>query len=182
MKTKLLTTGLTIIILSITSPNALQAQQAMQVSNAERFIAYSLYNFSKLIDWPNSGSATIFQIAIVGDKKVYIELLELAKNKKVGNATYQINFYKTVEEMNGHHQIVYLSNLQSGNVKSLAQNMIMKNVLLVTERSGMTSAGSTISFLTNDEGQMGFEIAKTNAQKNQLTIRTQLERMAMKVS
>jgi hypothetical protein len=182
MKPKKLSSRLFLVTLCVIALNSLQAQQNTQVFNGERFIAYSLYNFSKLIDWPNSGTLTNFQIAVVGDKKVYTELVELAKNKKVGNAVYQIDFYKTVEEMNGSHQIVYLSNLQSGNVKSLAQNPNMKNVLLVTEREGMTNAGSTISFLVNNEGQMGFEIAKSNALKNQLTIRSQLERMAMRVS
>jgi hypothetical protein len=181
MKTKVFIPGL-IITLWVIAFNSLQAQQAMQVSNAERFYAYSLYNFSKLIDWPNSGTVTTFQIAVVGDKEVYTELVELAKNKKIGNAVYQINYFKSVEEITGFHQIIYLSNLHSGSVKVLSQNPAMKNVLLVTEREGMTNAGSTISFLVNSEGQMGFEIAKSNALKNQLTIRTQLERMAMRVS
>ncbi len=181
MKTKLLTAGLiSFIILFVTHHNAF-SQQTMQVSNAERFIAYSLYNFSKLIDWPNSGMLSVFQIAVVGDKKVYVELLELSKNKKVGNATYQIDYFKSTEEMAGNYQMVYLSNLQSSKVQSLSSNPKMKNVLLVTEREGMASSGSTISFLINENGQMGFEIAKMNAQKNQLTIRSQLERMAMKI-
>jgi roadblock/LC7 domain-containing protein len=178
--TKLLAIGLLIITLSATVTRNLNAQESLQVSNAERFIAYSLYNFSKLIDWPNSGTATTFQIAIVGDKRVYVELLELAKNKKVGNATYTIVFCKDMNELYGYNQIVYLANAYSGKITELTQTQT-KGVLLVTERAGMTKKGSAISFMTNNQGTMGFEIAKENAEKNQLNIRQQLERMAMNV-
>jgi hypothetical protein len=180
MRTKLLVSTLVILTLTITIPALLKAQQSLQVSNAERFYAYSLYNFSKLIDWPNSGTATTFQIAVVGDKRVYVELLDLAKGKKVGNANYNIIYCKDLSELPDNNQIIYLSNAVSGKIAELAQNQ-NKGVLLVTERSGMTKQGSAISFMTNGQGTMGFEIAKGNAEKNQLVIRQQLERMAMNV-
>lgn len=170
------------ITLSVLFATQLEAQQNVQVSNAERFYAYSLYNFSKLIDWPNSASLTSFQIAVVGDKKVYNELIEVSKNKKIGNAVYKIEYFTSVEAMTGNFHIIYLSNIQSSNVRKLSQDASLKNVLLVTERQGMTNSGSTISFTTNNDGQLGFEIAKTNAVKNQLVIRLQLERMALRVS
>jgi len=181
MKTKLLTSIGIISFLFLFSGEKLYAQQPLDVSTPERFIAYSLYNFSILISWPNSGTLTTFQIAIVGDKTVYGELIELTRNKKIGNALYKITYFKNVEEINGYYQIVYLSNLISGKVKDLNQNPKMKNVLLVTEREGMTRFGSTICFLVNADGRMGFEIAKENAIRNQLTIRLQLERMATRI-
>lgn len=180
MKTNLLASGFTIVLLSLALQGTINAQQSLQVSNAERFFAYSLYNFSKLIDWPNSASATTFQVAIVGDKRVYIELLELAKNKKVGNATYNIVFCKDLSEITGSNQIIYLANAFSSKIGEVAQKQ-NKGVLLVTERAGMTKHGSAISFMTNSQGTMGFEIAKGNAEKNQLVVRQQLERMAMNV-
>jgi hypothetical protein len=45
----------------------------------------------------------------------------------------------------------------------------------------MTKKGSTISFITDAEGKMGFEIAKGNAARNKLKIHMQLERMALSV-
>jgi hypothetical protein len=181
MRTKLISSGLLIVFLSVTFMKTTNAQQSLQVSNAERFFAYSLYNFSKLIDWPNSGTATTFQIAIVGDKRVYVELLELAKGKKVGNASYNITFCKDLSEISGNNQIVYLSNAFSSKINEITMKQT-KGVLIVTERSGMTKQGSAISFMTGSDGTMGFEIAKGNAEKNQLIIRQQLERMAMKIS
>jgi hypothetical protein len=180
MKTNLQTFGILTMFAFVLMPMTLNAQQPLQVSNAERFFAYSLYNFSKLIDWPNSASATTFQIAIVGDKRVYIELTELSKNKKVGNATYNIIYCKDVSELSGNNQIIYLSNALSSKIGEVAQNL-SKGTLLVTERAGMTRQGSVISFMINNQGTMGFEIAKGNAEKSQLTIREQLERMAMNV-
>jgi hypothetical protein len=178
MKTKLRASGFMIVLFTMCILGTTHAQQSLQVSNAERFFAYSLYNFSKLIDWPNSASATTFQIAIVGDKRVYVELLELSKNKKVGNALYNIIYCKDLSELTGSNQIIYLSNAFSSKITEVTQRQT-KGVLLVTERAGMTKQGSAISFMTNSEGTMGFEIAKGNAEKNQLVIRQQLERMAM---
>jgi hypothetical protein len=180
MKTKRNFIGLTIFAALLYISQALHAQQDTHVTT-QKFIAYSLYNFSKLIDWPNSASATSFRIVIVGDKTVYDELLTLSKNRKVFNASYDICFCKKFEELEGTCQIIYLSNLYSGKVQDLDQNPSLKNALLVTERQGMASYGSVISFTTTDKGTMGFEIAKENAKKKQLSIRSQLERMAVAV-
>jgi roadblock/LC7 domain-containing protein len=180
MKTRLLTCVLMTLVVLTATTKVVFSQQSLQVSSAERFIAYSLYNFSKLIDWPNSSSVSTFQVCIVGDKRVYVELLNLAKNKKVGNATYNIIYCKDISEIQGYSQIIYLSNANSGKISELKPSQI-KGVLLVTERSGMTHQGSVISFMTNEKGTMGFEIARENAEKNQLTIQQQLERMAMNV-
>jgi hypothetical protein len=158
----------------------INGQQSIQVTPS-KFIAYSLYNFSKFIDWPSDVNSTTFQIGIVGDKNVYNELLKLAENKKQGNSTYQITFYKNVEEIKGFNQIIYFSNLYSGKVKELANAKINKGVLFVTELEGMTKQGSTISFLTDDNGLMGFEIAKINAYKNSLIVQKQLEKLATRV-
>ena len=181
MKTKLLYSVIILTMLILSSGRKISAQQALEVSTSERFIAYSLYNFSKLIDWPNSASASIFKVAVVGDKRVYVELLSLAQNKKIGNAMYTIIFYKDISEVVGYHQMIYLSNIQSGRIAELKEQIKSGGVLLVTERKGMSDQGSTISFQTNDNGTMGFEIAKENAIKNQLTIRSQLERMATRI-
>lgn len=180
MKTKKIITGILLITSFMAVSNALHAQQNMQVSS-QKFISYSLYNFSKLINWPNSASATTFNITIVGDKEVYQELVKLAANRKICNASYEIKYCKKVDEINGKNQIIYLSNINSGKVKNLAEDPNLKNVLLVTEREGMTNFGSVISFIVTEHGTMGFTIAKENAKKNQLTIRTQLERMAVAV-
>lgn len=180
MKTNKITSGLLITFLFFSVSQTLHAQQGMQVTT-QKFIAYSLYNFSKLIDWPNSASATSFNIAVVGDKVVYQELLNLSKNRKVLNATYNITFNKKVEEISGKNQIIYLSNLHSGKVKNLSEDPTYKNVLLVTEREGMSAYGSAISFTVTEKGILGFQIAKENTRKNQLNVKSQLERMAVEV-
>ena len=96
MKTKLLPLLILAFMLSTAIYEEANAQQTLQVSSSERFIAYSLYNFSKLIVWPNSSTAKSFQVAIIGDKRVYVELQNLAQNRKVGNADYNIVFYKDI--------------------------------------------------------------------------------------
>lgn len=180
MKTRFLLSALVLSAVILFSSKSLSAQTSQQISSSERFIAYSLYNFSKFIDWPSSSSATSFQIAVVGDKQVYTELMNLSNNKKVGNATYKIVFCKNIDELKGYNQIVYLANMHSGKVSDLASKS-KSGVLFVTERQGMTKWGSTISFMVNDKGMMGFEIAKENAAKNNLSIRSQLERLASSV-
>jgi hypothetical protein len=157
-----------------------KAQQSIQVTPS-KFIAYSLYNFSKFIDWPNDINSTTFQIGIVGDRIVYNELVKLSENKKQRFGSYQITFYKNVSEINGFNHIIYLSNLNSGKVKELANSSSNKGVLFVTEREGMSKQGSIISFLTDANGMMGFEIAMNNAIKNNLSVQKQLEKLATRV-
>ncbi len=180
MKTRFLLPALLLSSVIMLSTKSLTAQSNQQISSSERFIAYSLYNFSKYIDWPSSSSATTFQIAVVGDKQVYVELMNLANNKKVGNATYKVVFCQSIDEIAGYNQIVYLANMYSGKVRDLASKN-NNGVLFVTERQGMAKWGSTISFMVNENGMMGFEIAKENATKSKLSIRAQLERLASSV-
>jgi hypothetical protein len=157
------------------------AQQSIQASPT-RFIAYSLYNFSKFIDWPSNAFTNTFDIAVVGDKNVYEALLELSKNKKQGNATYQINYFKSCNELTGVNHIIYLSNFFSGKVHELSTKNTSRGVLFVTEREGMSNQGSTICFVTADNGTMGFELSTENAQKNQLIVHPQLQKLAVKVN
>ena len=153
MKTKLLPLLILAFMLSTAIYEEANAQQTLQVSSSERFIAYSLYNFSKLIVWPNSSTAKSFQVAIIGDKRVYVELQNLAQNRKVGNADYNIVFYKDISELKGYNQIIYLSNQQCSKISQLCSQIKNEGVLIVTERKDMTSQGSTIrgqkSGLTN---------------------------------
>ncbi len=70
--------------------------------------------------------------------------------------------------------------MHSGKVGELVRKS-ESGVLFVTEREGMTKHGSTICFVVNDKGMLGFEIARDNAVKSKLSIRSQLERMASSV-
>jgi len=45
----------------------------------------------------------------------------------------------------------------------------------------MSGQGSTICFVTADNGTMGFELSTANAVKSQLKVHTQLEKLALKV-
>jgi hypothetical protein len=181
MKTQIKLLLLIIVTLLLLPARKIEAQASIQASPT-RFIAYSLYNFSKFIDWPAGTTTNTFQIAVVGDKNVYQELLTLSKNKKQGNAIYQVNYFKNSNEVTGTNQIIYLSNFYSGKVRELSSKITTRGVLFVTEREGMTAQGSTISFITDDKGTMGFEIAKDNATKNQLVVQKQLEKLAVKVN
>ncbi|MBN1597866.1 MAG: YfiR family protein [Bacteroidales bacterium] len=175
LKVKVL--GFIMLLLSFGVCNA----QKSVMATPSKFIAYSLYNFSKLFSWPNEAVNNTFKITVVGDKLVYDELMQLAQNKKVGYAAYQITYCKTVNELKGVSQIVYLSNMQSGKVRDLASMPGSKGVLFVTEREKMTQQGSVISFLTDSSGKMGFEVSRENASKNNLIIRPQLEKLAYRI-
>jgi hypothetical protein len=180
MKQTLFTQKIFLFAIIVLMSGKIFGQQSIQVSPS-KFIAYSLYNFSKFIDWPSEMTKNTFQIGVVGDKSVYTELMKLAENKKQGNAIYQITFYKNAEEIKGFNHIIYLSNNYSGKVKALASSETNKGVLFVTEREGMTKQGSSISFVIDANGMMGFEIAKSNTERNNLSIQKQLERLASKV-
>ena len=180
MKTKNLLPGILILFILFSGSKTLMAQKSVQVTS-QKFIAYSLYNFSKYVEWPSSSTVKTFRISVVGDKAVYESLQKLAVNKSIVNAHYEIIYCKNTDDLSPGNHIVYLSNMHSGKVKKISQNPHFKNVMLVTEREKMAKYGSTISFTVSEEGLMGFEIAKMNAIKSQLSINSQLERMAIAV-
>jgi hypothetical protein len=131
--------------------------------------AYSLfvYNFMKYIEWPEGNGE--FVVGILGDSPIIKELQNLAKTKKPRGRTLVVKKITTLDEA-ANCQLVYVSDAKSSMLKQLVEKVKGKPVLVVGEREGMARKGAALSFMTDEDDTLKFEINKAALEKNGLKI------------
>lgn len=151
--------------------------QEMKVVTLPKYYASCIFNFSRYVNWPGDAKNGDFNIAVVGDKKVFDELQSLVNGRTVGTQTMKVIFYKNVNELTGFNHIVYLSAWQNKDYSKLMAKINGKNTLVVTEEEGMIKSGAAFDFVSVD-GYMKFEMDKSNIEKAGLQVSSALEKMA----
>lgn len=153
--------------------------QDVKVVSMPKYLASCLYSFSRYVNWPFDYKVGDFVIAVVGDKSVFNELQTMVTGKTVGIQNMVVKFYKSADEINGYHHIIYLSEDQSSSLAKVVAKTGGKGTLMVTEREGMLKSGAAIDF-TSVDGLMKFEMSKGNFDKYGLQVSSFLEKMAYK--
>ncbi len=127
-----------------------------------KFQALIIYNFTKLIDWPDKSGS--FVITIVGNTELAKELKDFTANRKVGGIQEIAVEKLLVNEIN-NAQILYVGLTESANLTTIIEKMGSNNTLLITEKSGLTDKGAGISFIKKS-GAWKFQFKESNI-KNQ---------------
>jgi hypothetical protein len=137
--------------------------------------AYTLfiYNFMKYVEWPEAQSKGDFVLAVMGDSPIQKELQALASAKKIKGRNIVIRKCNTVEDTYGCH-LVFVPSSKSAMVKNLKDQTKDKPVLIVGEREGLAKKGASLSFVTEDDDELKFDINKKEIEGHQLKISSQL--------
>ncbi len=145
-----------------------------QISNAQ---AMFLYNFSKLIKWPENATQGDFVFGVVGNMEVYNNLVQITNGKKIGMQNITVKYFKEAKEISNCH-IIFIANnkiTQFNEIMAKAQN---KAVLIVTEKKGMINSGSVIDFVIT-ENKLRYIVSDENARKNNLVLSKNIQDMAL---
>ncbi len=137
--------------------------------------AYTLfvYNFMKYVEWPEAQSKGDFVIGVYGDSPILKELQTLAGSKKLKGRTIVIKLLAKPEDCAGC-QLFYIASSKSSAVKLLKEQMKDKPVLIVGEREGLAKKGAALSFVTDDDDALKFDINKKEIEQHQLKISSSL--------
>lgn len=143
--------------------------------------AIFLYRFAGYVAWPAAARATPhFTIAVAGDDQVVDELTEFLPTHPVGDQPALVRRITGPSEV-GDAQIVFIGNDYHGNVRSFVQSLAGRPVLVVTDRPGALSSGSTVNFLLIDQ-HVRFEISLSAAARAGLKMSAQLLAVANHVN
>lgn len=134
----------------------------------EKFKAVFIFNFTKYIEWAPSNKQGDFVIGVLGNSEIVRHLEVVASKIKVGNQPITVKKFNSVDEVE-HCQLLYITPERSADLPKAIQKFINKNTLIVTDKNGLIKQGSCINFFS-DEGEVKFEISKTNIEKNGLKI------------
>ncbi len=166
-----------VVLLLFLALGTLKKTQAQET----RFKAIMLYQFTKLVGWPNlvTQPSKAFTIGVYGDSRVYRLTRYYAKGKKVGSHPIIVKYFATAKEIS-NCEILYIS---AGKTKYLP--VILKRIgdystLITTSRMGALRYGAVANFVIVD-GYMKVEINRSNALKRKLQISYQLRRAAVNV-
>lgn len=145
-----------------------------------RIKAMFLYNFTKYIEWPAAYKEGNFVIGILGNNSTLLaELNKMASQKMAGNQKLEIRSLSSVEGASKCH-IVYIQPDKGGELPDVLSKVKGKSALVITEKPGLAKQGAAINFVVQENKQK-FELNKSNAEKYNLKVSSNLASLAIVV-
>ena len=139
-----------------------------------------IYNFTKYFEWPDKMKSGNFIIQLVGSNaSLNQELNKMATTKQVGTQKLEIKSGTVIDNSIKPH-IVFLLTDASDMLKEANSKYKGNGTLVITEKSGLARAGSSINFVVVDNKQK-FEYSEKNAEKAGLKTSDELKNLAIAV-
>lgn len=137
-----------------------------------------IYNFTKHVDWPESGNAQIY-VGVVNDPGLSEKLQQVLKNKRIKEKTFEVLSVRSPEDAQ-RCQLVFIPASQGYHLKQFIKWLDGKNVLIVTEGNDMAAKGAAISIIENN-GKLTFEVNEQAIYKSGLSVSKELIRLGAPV-
>jgi len=148
-------------------------------SQEEKFISISMYNFTRMVDWPSSLSNKDFYIDVIGHKAVFEKLKEIANGRKAGNRNIVVRYLESSSALSSC-DMLFIGFYQSKEIAKIIEKIGRTSTLIIGEKSGLTDNGAGINFVIRDD-IIRFEIKPSNIQKYGLKLSDDLVKLACKV-
>ncbi|MBN1951464.1 MAG: YfiR family protein [Bacteroidales bacterium] len=144
--------------------------------NLHNVEAMYIYNFLRHINWPESNAGNDFVIGVYGNSPVFNQLQEYAKNRRVGTKPIVVRRINSDNEAL-NCQLVFVPTSSSGKISGLKSQLGNRSCLIVSEKEGSISSGSTVEFMLKDD-KLGFRINEERAKQQNLEVSRALLNMA----
>jgi hypothetical protein len=139
-----------------------------------------IYNFTKLIQWPEDYKKGSFVIGIVGSNEYLSnELFKMASSKTVDGQKFEIKILSSTADLPKIH-IIYLSSDNSTQLSDVVNQLKGKSTLIITEKTGLAKQGSGINFVYL-KNKMEMELNKPNIEKCNLKMASKILEMSIQV-
>jgi hypothetical protein len=144
----------------------------------ESFIAISMYNFTRYVDWPANETSTEFVIDIIGHKSVYDKLKDMTADRKVGNRRIVIRYLDGVNNIT-KSDMLFVGFWQSKDMAKALAKVGNAHTLIIAEKDGLIEAGAGINFVIRNNA-IKFELKRNNILKYGLKVTEELSSLAYK--
>jgi len=135
-----------------------------------------VYNFCKLISWPQSKSNGNFIIGVLGEPDLYKQLISKYSSKLIGKQPIEIIQLLGTEQMPELH-VLFISRTMVTAMPGISNKMLKSSTMVISEHPEGIKYGATLNFVVIDN-QLKFEIGETNASAHGLTIGSTLKSLA----
>lgn len=159
------------LILSMGTPRANFADSgdAIDLSRAMKVKAAFLFNFARLIDWPDGtfdDEESPLRIGIYGDAALAKVVARTVKGKTIRGRS--VHAVRIVERSNAPSewdcQMLYFGDLSDSEQSDVLEVVEGEPVVLVSDASQFASRGGMIGFVL-EEGKIAFEINRKNVER-----------------
>ena len=123
---------------------------ALKPRDNYHYYSLLIYKFTQYFEWPSEYSQGDFVIGVLGTSPVNPWLVQMAKNRKVGNRRIRIKQYASANSIKERCNIIFLSKSNNRELARLVRNHHKKPTLIVTEQAGLIKAGSMVNFIENN--------------------------------
>ncbi|MDG5799760.1 YfiR family protein [Marinilabiliaceae bacterium ANBcel2] len=143
----------------------------------EEHQATFVYNFTRLVQWPDLHTEEAFVIGVYGSREGITQALEsTAGERNVAGLSIRIEEYSSADEIE-HCHILFVSNRGLRDISEVTNAIGGEPVLIVTENQGRHPSGSMINLsVIND--RLGLHLDSDLAEGNGLVISSQLANFA----
>ena len=156
---------------------AFQTEPTMKDTDTNAILKASyIYNFAKMIDWPEAEKSGNFIIGVYGNSNVYKELIKKYASKNIGNQQIEVKKLSDTPTVGKIH-LLYITKEKNEDIPMLIKSVKKKAVLVVTESSGSLDEGSIINFIIVD-ANLNFELNVDQANKHDLIVGSRLKDLA----
>lgn len=158
---------------------AFQSEPKMKDTDTNAILKASyIYNFAKMIDWPEAEKSGNFIIGVYGGSSVYKELIKKYASKNIGNQQIEVKKLSDTPSVGKIH-LLYITKDKKEDIPILIKSIKKKAVLVVTENLGSLDEGSIINFIIIDNS-LKFELNVDQANKHDLIVGSRLKDLAYK--
>jgi hypothetical protein len=145
----------------------------------EKFKALFMYNFTKYIEWPPSMRSGDFIIGVLGNSPLTPELNNVSKTQRVGNQKITVVTFNSVDQISQCH-ILYIPASKSSMLPQVNAITAGKNILIVTDKSGLASQGAGLNYILDGE-RLKYEVNKSSIEKRGLAVNSTLISLGVEV-
>lgn len=138
-----------------------------------------IYNFAKLVDWPDARKKGNFIIGVMGGSSMYQQLVTKYNGKSIGVQPVEIRKITNSKNFSMCH-VLFVDHDYGPSLPAVAQNLNGQNTLLIAHREGALAEGAAINFVVVEDN-LKFELSVSNAEKHDLFVGSTLKSLALHV-
>lgn len=136
-----------------------------------------IYNFAKLIDWPEENKRGNFVIGVMGGSSMYQQLVTKYNGKNVGSQPIEIRKISNTHNFSVCH-VLFVDNDYNHVLNEVIPQIQDKSTLLITHKEGALSKGAAINFIVVEDN-LKFELSVSNAERHHLFVGSTLKSLAL---
>ena len=171
-----------LLFIFLFSAVAIYAQQVpkMDEKNTAAMVkACYLYNFAKLVDWPDDYKKGNFIISVMGSSDLHQELVKGYNSKQIGSQQIEIRKISKTLNISKCH-VLFVGDECCDILPDIVKALKDKPTLIVGDCPDALDMGATLNFVFY-KGQWMYTLNTTNAAEKNLFIGSTLKSLALKI-